>query len=146
MGMDISRGRWKNLEVTVRSAKHSFSQEQAAAHGWSGYGDPEYVPHECGIIPVAVGLPDFLEIDSLSILQKVSLEMKAERSFWSWYGFTDREEWCACFVSWCADQAGLIQSGAVPKFSLCTDGKNWFQNQGNAWGAGGMPNPVRSSF
>ena len=33
------------------------------------------------IIPVAVGLPDFLEIDSLSILQKVSLEMKAERSF-----------------------------------------------------------------
>ena len=22
-----------------------FSQEQAAAHGWSGYGDPEYVPH-----------------------------------------------------------------------------------------------------
>lgn len=22
-----------------------FSQQQAAAHGWSGYGDPEYVPH-----------------------------------------------------------------------------------------------------
>ena len=22
-----------------------FSQQQAASHGWSGYGDPEYVPH-----------------------------------------------------------------------------------------------------
>ena len=22
-----------------------FSQQQAAAHGWSGYGDSEYVPH-----------------------------------------------------------------------------------------------------
>ena len=22
--------------------------------------------------------------------------------YWSWYGFTSRVEWCACFVSWCA--------------------------------------------
>ena len=37
---------------------------------------------------------------------------------WSWYGFDSREEWCACFVSWCADQAGLIQKEVVPKFSV----------------------------
>ena len=63
------------------------------------------------------------------------------QKFWSWWGFTERQEWCACFVSWCADQAGLIQSGAVPKFSVCTDGKNWFQNQGRWQGAGSMPSP-----
>lgn len=44
-------------------------------------------------------------------------------------------------MSWCADQAGLIQRGTVPKFSLCTDGKNWFQNQGRWQGAGSMPSP-----
>ncbi len=63
------------------------------------------------------------------------------QKFWSWYGFDSRVEWCACFVSWCADQAGLIQSGAVPKFSLCTDGKNWFQEPRKMAGVGSMPSP-----
>ncbi|MBY1610109.1 CHAP domain-containing protein, partial [Clostridioides difficile] len=26
--------------------------------------------------------------------------------YWSWYGFNSRVEWCACFVSWCYNQAG----------------------------------------
>ena len=34
-----------------------------------------------------------------------------------------------------------FERGAVPKFSLCTDGKNWFQNQGRWQGAGSMPSP-----
>ncbi len=57
-----------------------FSQEQAAAHGWSGYGDPEYVPHVMRYYSGGGCLPDYLEADSLSPLRKVSLEMKAERS------------------------------------------------------------------
>ena len=36
----------------------------------------------------------------------------------------------ACFVSWCADQSGYIQSGAIPKFSLCSDGVKWFESKG----------------
>lgn len=24
--------------------------------------------------------------------------------YWSWYGFNSRVEWCACFVSWCANE------------------------------------------
>ena len=36
--------------------------------------------------------------------------------YWSWYGFSSRVEWCACFVSWCADQCGYIESGVIPKF------------------------------
>ena len=50
------------------------------------------------------------------------------------------------FVSWCADQAGLIQSGAVPKFSVCTDGKNWFQTKEDGRGQVVCQVPVRSSF
>ena len=58
------------------------------------------------------------------------------QKFWSWYGFDSRVEWCACFVSWCADQSGLIASGNVPKFSLCSDGVSWFQGK-NKWQSGG---------
>lgn len=39
-------------------------------------------------------------------------------------------EWCACFVSWCADQCSNIDSGAIPRFSLCSDGVRWFEQHG----------------
>ena len=50
--------------------------------------------------------------------------------YWSWYGFDSRVEWCACFVSWCAEQCGYLESGIIPKYSLCSDGVNWFQSNG----------------
>ena len=50
--------------------------------------------------------------------------------YWSWYGFDGRVEWCACFVSWCADQCGYIESGIIPKFAGCVDGSNWFKGNG----------------
>ena len=50
--------------------------------------------------------------------------------YWSWYGFGGRVEWCACFVSWCANECGYIDTGVIPKFALCSDGENWFKNRG----------------
>ena len=50
--------------------------------------------------------------------------------YWSWYGFSSRVEWCACFVSWCSDQCGYIESGAMPKFSYCPTGVEWFRSRG----------------
>ncbi len=38
--------------------------------------------------------------------------------FWSWYGFTSREPWCACFVSWVLNQAGYSE----PVFASCQYG------------------------
>ena len=35
--------------------------------------------------------------------------------YWSWYGFNSRVEWCACFVSWCANECGYIQHKAYQK-------------------------------
>lgn len=48
--------------------------------------------------------------------------------YWSWYGFNSRVEWCACFVSWCANQCGYIEAGIIPKFAGCdTEGVGWFK-------------------
>ena len=48
--------------------------------------------------------------------------------YWSWYGFGSRVEWCACFVSWCADQCGYIDTGVVPKYAGCVNGGQWVDN------------------
>lgn len=50
--------------------------------------------------------------------------------YWSWYGFGSRVEWCACFVSWCANESGYIEAGIIPKFSGCISGSNWFKDRG----------------
>lgn len=52
--------------------------------------------------------------------------------YWRWAGLESRCEWCALFVSWCADQTGLMASGQVPFFSFCSDGVAWYQAKG-AW-------------
>ena len=62
--------------------------------------------------------------------------------YWSWYGFSNRVEWCACFVSWCADQCGYIESGVLPKFSGCTSqGVPWFKERGQWQDNTYIPNP-----
>lgn len=118
-----------------------FSQEQAAAHGWSGYGDPEYVPHVMRYYSGGGWFTGLFGSGQLVTIAKSQLGNEGGEKFWSWWGFDSREEWCACFVSWCADQAGLIQKGAVPKFSLCTAGVDWFQEKGKWQGAGSVPSP-----
>ena len=52
--------------------------------------------------------------------------------YWSWYGFNSRVEWCACFVSWCANECGYIDTGVIPKFAGCVNGVNWFKSH-NQW-------------
>lgn len=56
--------------------------------------------------------------------------------YWSWYGFNSRVEWCACFVSWCYNQAGKSE----PRFAGCEwQGVPWFQSRGQ-WGTRGYEN------
>lgn len=50
--------------------------------------------------------------------------------YWSWYGFNSRVEWCACFVSWCANECGYIENGVIPKFAGCIQGSEWFMERG----------------
>ena len=50
--------------------------------------------------------------------------------YWSWYGFGSRVEWCACFVSWCANECGYIDAGLIPKYAVCDTGVYWFKERG----------------
>ena len=61
--------------------------------------------------------------------------------YWSWYGFGSRVEWCACFVSWCADQCGYIDTGVCPKFAGCGNGVQWFQERGQWMDGSDEPAP-----
>lgn len=61
--------------------------------------------------------------------------------YWSWYGFSSRVEWCAIFVSWCAGQCGLLDSGAIPRFSGVGTGVNWFQSRGQWLPGSATPEP-----
>ena len=119
-----------------------FSNEQAASHGWSAYGDPEYVPHVLryyssgGLFAGLFGGNG--QIVSVALTQ---LGNQGGQKFWSWYGFDSHVAWCACFASWCGDQAGLIESGKMPKFALCDDGIAWFQSKGKWKSRGYSPAP-----
>lgn len=62
--------------------------------------------------------------------------------YWKWYGFETRVEWCACFVSWCANECGYISSGIIPKFAGCTSGgMAWFKEHGQWQERDYVPNP-----
>ena len=47
-----------------------------------------------------------------------------------WYGMQDM--WCAMFVSWCANVAG-VSTSIVPSHSYTPTGLNWFRNKGQAY-------------
>ena len=50
--------------------------------------------------------------------------------YWSWHGFNSRVEWCACFVSWCFNECGYLDTGTAPKFAGCVGGVEWFRSHG----------------
>lgn len=105
-----------------------FSTMMAERNGWSSYGDKEYVSHVLryyafGRIPTGTGSQAIVQV-------ALTQEGNGGDTYWSWYGFAQREEWCACFVSWCADQCGYIEAGVIPKFSLCSAGMEWFESRG----------------
>ena len=61
--------------------------------------------------------------------------------YWKWYGFKSHVHWCACFVSWCADQCGYLKAGIIPRYSLVGSGANWFRER-HRWASGGYtPKP-----
>ena len=87
------------------------------------------------IFGTSVGSPNIVQI-ALSQVGNVG-----GQPYWSWYGFTSRVEWCACFVSWVANQAGYIDTNVIPKFSGVIQGINWFKAVGEWKEAGFVPNP-----
>ena len=106
-----------------------FSTMQASRLGWDSYGDTQYPAHVLLYYPYGRA---FTSGGNQAIVEVALTQLGNEggQPYWSWYGFEGRVEWCACFVSWCADQCGYIESGIIPKFAGCVDGANWFKGNG----------------
>ena len=120
--MAISRG----LRPTMAAIPMPM---QAARLGWDSYGDTQYPAHVLRYYPYGRA---FTSGGNQAIVEVALTQLGNEggQTYWSWYGFDGRVEWCACFVSWCADQCGYIESGIIPKFAGCVDGANWFKGNG----------------
>ena len=106
-----------------------FSTIQAQRLGWDSYGDTQYVTHVLRYYPYGRAFTS----GSNQAVVEVALTQLGNvggQPYWSWYGFNGRVEWCACFVSWCADQCGYIESGLIPKFAGCVQGSQWFKDKG----------------
>ena len=108
-----------------------FSTMQAERLGWDSYGDTQYVSHVLRYYPFGRA---FTGGGNQAIVEVALTQLGNEggQPYWSWYGFSSREEWCACFVSWCAEQCGYIEGGFIPKFAGCISGANWFKER-NQW-------------
>lgn len=117
-----------------------YAKQMAERNNLDNYGDPQYVPHVLqyypfGRVPMGAG--------SQAIVQAALAEVGnvGGQPYWSWYGFDSRVEWCACFVSWAADQCGYIDAEIVPKFAAVSQGIRWFEDRGQWQDATYTPAP-----
>ena len=118
-----------------------FSINAAERYGWSSYGDMNYVPHVLRYYPLG---QIFYDPDTSTLIVEVARSQIGNvggEPYWSWYGFTERVEWCACFVSWCANKCRYIDAGIIPKFSGCINGVEWFKDRGQWIGNSFEPSP-----
>ena len=107
-----------------------FSIKTAEQLGWERYGNMDYVPLVLQYYPLGQILYD---PDTSSLIVEIARSQIGNiggEIYWSWYGFTERVGWCACFVSWCADQCGYIEADLFPKFSGPEWGVYWFKQRG----------------
>ena len=107
-----------------------FSMKMAEQMGWNSYGDKQYVLHVLRYYPIGKVFYTPEDGDAIVDVALSQVGNVGGEPYWSWYGFSNHVEWCACFVSWCADQCGYLDSGTYPKFSGCVFGMQWFQQRG----------------
>ncbi len=129
------------LYITVT---HKTVDEMAAQYGFNDYQKQqlsELLSTENAslwgdvLYGISVGCNDIVEV------ARTQLGNVGGQPYWSWYGFNSRVEWCACFVSWCANECGYIESGVIPKFAGCRNAVNWFQARGQWQDRYYTPNP-----
>lgn len=76
--------------------------------------------------------PSQIPNSEIILVAKAQIGNEGGDKFWKWYGFQEHVHWCACYVSWCANECGYIDKGIIPKFAACSDGIDWFKNK-NQW-------------
>jgi hypothetical protein len=125
------------LRITV---SHKTTDEMAAAYGFdTGQAEwinellkPEYHSLWNGLLYGITSIGD----GSLLEFADTQIGNIGGEPYWDWYGYSARVEWCAIFVSWCAEQSGYIDAGTIPMFAYCPTGVQWFKDR-EQWQEGG---------
>lgn len=117
-----------------------FSTQQAQRLGWDSYGDTQYPAHVLRYYPYGRA---FTAGSNQAIVEVALTQIGNEggQPYWSCYGFDSRVEWCACFVSWCANECGYIDAGVIPKYAGCVNGVQWFKDRGQWLDGSAEPAP-----
>jgi hypothetical protein len=82
------------------------------------------------IVNIAKSQVGYQEGSSSSQLSGTKYGGKNYTEYGRWYGMQDM--WCAMFVSWCANVAG-ISTSIIPKHAYTPSGLSWFQSRGLAY-------------
>ena len=117
-----------------------FSNMMAAQYGWAGYGDKAYVSHVLRYYPIGRSFMGEGNAAMVAVAQSQIGNIGGE-PYWSWWGLDYRVEWCAIFVSWCADQCGYLDAGVLPKMEGVRPYVDWFIERGQWQGRDYEPSP-----
>ena len=117
-----------------------FSDMMAAQYGWAGYGDKAYVSHVLRYYPVGRLFMGEGNAAMVAVAQS-QIGNVGGAPYWSWWGLDYRVEWCAIFVSWCADQCGYLDAGVLPKMEGVRPYVDWFIERGQWQGRDYEPIP-----
>ena len=117
-----------------------FSDMMAARSGSSGYGDKAYVSHVLRYYPIGRSFMGEGNAAMVAVAQSQIGNVGGE-PYWSWWGLDYRVEWCAIFVSWCADQCGYLDAGVLPKMEGVRPYVDWFIERGQWQGREYEPSP-----
>lgn len=63
------------------------------------------------------------------------------QKYWSWYGFSSRVEWCACFVSYCMNKCGLLTEKPGEGHKDACAGLGWYKERGHFLPGSATPAP-----
>jgi len=105
-----------------------YSDMMAEQYGWSGYGDKAYVSHVLRYYPIG---RSFMSEGDAAIVAVAQTQIGNEGGlkYCEWYGYSYRVEWCAIFVSWCAEQCGYLDAGILPKELNVIPYVEWFRER-----------------
>ena len=117
-----------------------FSDMMAARIGSAGYGDKAYVSHVLRYYPIG---RIFMGAGNMAIVAVAQSQIGnvGGEPYWRWWGLSHRVEWCAIFVSWCADQCGYLDAGVLPKTAGVRPYVDWFKERGQWQGREYEPVP-----
>lgn len=111
----------EHFDGYTRANAKVYSDQKKAELQTDVYGDPDYVSHVLQYYHLGNG--------DIVIIARSQIGNVDGKPYWTWYGFDQRVEWCAIFVSWCANESGQLNI-TVSKFSRVEDGIQWYKNLG----------------